>query len=184
MARAAWTVIARDGLDRASLRAIAEELGCTTGVLTHYFRDKDALLSFALETILAELNLETLDPAAENLAMSEVRCILHRIIPLHEESAKWWRVWLSFTVASLTSTRQSGRHRALYARLRALWTELFRNMQRRGTLLADLDVALEAEALLCLVDGVGIQALISPEALTPARQLAIIDAHLKKITAR
>ena len=41
-------VIARDGLDKASMRAIAQELGCTTGVLTHYFRDKEAMLDVVL----------------------------------------------------------------------------------------------------------------------------------------
>jgi AcrR family transcriptional regulator len=38
VSEAAWRVIAREGLDRTSLRAIAQELGCTTGVVTHYFR--------------------------------------------------------------------------------------------------------------------------------------------------
>ncbi|MHC5718782.1 MAG: TetR family transcriptional regulator, partial [Nostoc sp.] len=47
--KAAWRVIVREGLDRASMRAIAQELGSSTGVVTHYFRDKEELTLFALE---------------------------------------------------------------------------------------------------------------------------------------
>jgi AcrR family transcriptional regulator len=51
VANAAWRVIVREGLDRTSMRAIAQELGATTGVVTHYFRDKEALILFALERV-------------------------------------------------------------------------------------------------------------------------------------
>ncbi len=49
VAQAAWRVIVREGLDRTSMRAIAQELGSSTGVVTHYFRDKEELILFALE---------------------------------------------------------------------------------------------------------------------------------------
>ena len=52
---AAWRVIVREGLDRTSMRAIAQELGSTTGVVTHYFRDKDELTLFALEQVFQNL---------------------------------------------------------------------------------------------------------------------------------
>ena len=48
VAKAAWQVIIREGLDRTSMRAIAQELGSSTGVVTHYFRDKEDLILFAL----------------------------------------------------------------------------------------------------------------------------------------
>src|SRR5687768_18532842 len=44
-------VIARDGLAGASLRAIAREIGYTSGVLMHYFRDKEELLVSAAEAV-------------------------------------------------------------------------------------------------------------------------------------
>ncbi|MEO0804599.1 MAG: helix-turn-helix domain-containing protein, partial [Cyanobacteria bacterium J06642_2] len=51
VAEAAWRVIVREGLDRASMRAIAQELGTSTGVVTHYFRNKEDLTLFALERV-------------------------------------------------------------------------------------------------------------------------------------
>lgn len=179
--RATCRVIARDGLDRTSLRAIAQELGSTTGVLTHYFRDKDALLAFVLEAIIGQLELGQLDMPQGAPTLAGVERVLQGALPQDEESETWWRVWLAFTLAALSNERQSVRHRALYARLRQLWTDLFSDMKSRGLLPGTINPGVEADLLLCLVDGVGVQALISPDVLTPDHQMAIIQAHLGRL---
>lgn len=180
--RATCRVIARDGLDRASLRAIAQELGSTTGVLTHYFRDKDALLAFVLEAIIDQLELGRLDLSHAEPGVSDVERALKGALPQDEESETWWRVWLAFTLAALSNERQSLRHRQLYARLRQVWTDLFSNLKSRALIAGGVDPAVEADLLLCLVDGVGVQALISPDVFTPDHQIAIIRAHLGRLT--
>ena len=45
---ATWRVIARDGIARATIRAIAREAGCSRGILAHYFDDKADILGSAL----------------------------------------------------------------------------------------------------------------------------------------
>ncbi|MEL6124504.1 MAG: helix-turn-helix domain-containing protein, partial [Bacteroidota bacterium] len=55
VSEAAWRVIVREGLDRTSMRAIAQEMNCTTGVVTHYFRNKEALILFALGQVTERL---------------------------------------------------------------------------------------------------------------------------------
>ena len=42
-------VIARDGLEKTTIRAIAKEAGCSAGSLAHYFSDKEDILRQALE---------------------------------------------------------------------------------------------------------------------------------------
>ena len=51
--QAALRVIARNGLENSSFRAIAAELSCTVGVLTHYFPNREALMHLVLETVSA-----------------------------------------------------------------------------------------------------------------------------------
>ena len=48
IAEAAWRVIEREGLAGADLREIAREAGYTTGVITHYFRNKRELMTFMI----------------------------------------------------------------------------------------------------------------------------------------
>ena len=62
LARAALRVIGRDGLEAATTRAVADESGWSTGVLKHYFDDKDHLLHEALRE-LERMNLERFERA-------------------------------------------------------------------------------------------------------------------------
>lgn len=179
--RATCTVIARDGLDRASMRAIAHELGCTTGVLTHYFRDKNALLTFVFEAIVARLDLDSADPRDPRVELGDVAGLLQDYLPGTNEGQKWWKVWLSFTVAALSSRTEAERHQQLYARLRAMWADLFAALQERGQIDPSLDPAVEADCIVCLADGVGVQALISPDTMGAARQAAVIQAYVSKL---
>jgi AcrR family transcriptional regulator len=180
VAQATWRVIAREGLDRASMRAIAQELGCTTGVLTHYFRDKDALLDFAFTSIVSRLNVSPAQGAILNL--DDVQAIMSAFLPTSADAKTWWRVWLSFTVAALSNEKQAASHAKLYAELRKFWTMAFTALQAHGRISKDLQPANEAETILCLVDGIGVQALISPRTLTARRQVELIEAYLDKLT--
>jgi AcrR family transcriptional regulator len=179
--RATCTVIARDGLDRTSLRAIAQELGSTTGVLTHYFRDKSDLLAFVLRAIISKLELDRSDQRDTSISLKDIQAMLRRYLPGTADNELWWRVWLAFTVASLSDSRQSDKHRSLYADLRRMWTGLLSDLKARGAVVAELDPEIEADVILSLVDGVGIQALISPDLYTPRHQSAIIETYLSRL---
>jgi len=41
---ATWRLMARVGIDRVSIREIAAEAGCSTGVIAHYFKNKEDVL--------------------------------------------------------------------------------------------------------------------------------------------
>ena len=45
---AVWRVVARDGIERATIRVIAKETAWSSGVLAHYFADKDDIIESAL----------------------------------------------------------------------------------------------------------------------------------------
>lgn len=69
---ATLTVIDRVGLADASLALIAKEAGVSTGIVSHYFGDKNGLLDACMRQILFDLyravehhrNLATDEPAA------------------------------------------------------------------------------------------------------------------------
>ena len=44
-------VIAAEGIEAATVRRIAREVGCTTGLVTHYFAEKDELVIGVLHQV-------------------------------------------------------------------------------------------------------------------------------------
>src|SRR3954454_10515353 len=51
VAEAVWRVLSDTGFAGLSLRAVAREMGATTGLVTHYFRSKRELVEHALEVV-------------------------------------------------------------------------------------------------------------------------------------
>ncbi len=49
---AVWCIAERDGVERASMRAIAAEAGTSVGMLQHHFADKDEILVAAIRSRL------------------------------------------------------------------------------------------------------------------------------------
>ncbi len=49
VSEAVWRVLAEHGFGGLTLRAVAAEMGASTGLLTHYFPNKRALVAHALD---------------------------------------------------------------------------------------------------------------------------------------
>ena len=98
-------LVAENGLEGASLRRVARELGSTTGMVTHYFPTKAALLEVALQTALA--NLARSFPADYRAAESMDEWVEHFLAarPTDETRRTFWRVLTVFQSASLTTPR-------------------------------------------------------------------------------
>ena len=52
IAEALWRVVAREGIEAATIRAVAAEAGWSRGIVEHYFDSKDALVLYACELAL------------------------------------------------------------------------------------------------------------------------------------
>jgi AcrR family transcriptional regulator len=101
VARAAFHSIARDGLDGATLRAVADEGGWSVGVVQHYFRNKSQLLVATMD-FLAE-SWASLGVENGSTALQRLRNTLNGIVPgRRNQQAKYWRVWVCFWAQATT----------------------------------------------------------------------------------
>ena len=89
VAEATWRVIAKHGVDGATLREIAREAGFTTGVIHHYFRDRGELMAFAYE-LIAEQTAERLTETLADLpaGMPRVRATIEALVPRELKSGR------------------------------------------------------------------------------------------------
>ena len=51
LSRAVWSVLAEQGLERLTVRAVAAAAGCTTGLVMHRFPNRQALLLHARQLL-------------------------------------------------------------------------------------------------------------------------------------
>lgn len=180
--QAALRVIARNGLENASFRAIAAELGCTVGVLTHYFPNREALMDLVLETVSDSIQI-SFAAHPKIRTVREFEALIAELLPLDPQSRALWRIWLSFAVAANGVPALVQKHAERYTQMIGDIAKLLARLRDDGLLAPDLDAESEAEALVCLVDGVGVHGALMPNRMTPARQRAIVKGFIDGLSA-
>jgi len=179
IARAAIQAIDARGLGAATLADIAAEMGCTTGVLRHYFRSKDDLLKFTKNYLLDDLKARMQTAAAETTGLARMRRMLETALPLDEEGRRLWRMYLAFLSQVIGDQAladvQARRNRYSIE----IVAEEMRRLVAAGDLPAALDPDLAAYSANCMLEGIGFHAAIDPEAFPPERQKAILNQLVK-----
>jgi TetR/AcrR family transcriptional regulator, transcriptional repressor of bet genes len=94
--RAAATVIAREGFAGTTMRMVAEEAGVSTGMLNHYFTNRQDLLVHALEFVSERAHVRMVE-AIEGLPPGRERLVelLDAVLADEREMAETWRVWIA-----------------------------------------------------------------------------------------
>ncbi|TDD03338.1 TetR family transcriptional regulator [Saccharopolyspora terrae] len=96
VAEAVWTVVQRDGINAASVRAVAAECGWTYGMIAHYFKNRDDLLLFAYRLALTR-ELERAPTAKEQPdPVERLVGLLVRALPIDKDASLDLRIWLGF----------------------------------------------------------------------------------------
>jgi AcrR family transcriptional regulator len=182
VAEAVWRVLAAHGFGALTMRAVAAELGASTGLLTHYFTNKRELVRYA-HAIAEERTENRPRRQPERPGLAALRVALVNVLPLDDEAAARNRVWVSFWDAALDDESLREAQRARYERWRGRLQEHVEEAQERGELPAGSpeDVAVEAAAF---THGLVVQALFDPAALPADRQLALLDLFLTALTTR
>ncbi|MQY07433.1 TetR/AcrR family transcriptional regulator [Actinomadura macrotermitis] len=176
---AVWRVLASRGFDGLTLRAVAAEMGASTGLLTHYFPNKKALLTHALD--LADEHTEALarrTPAAPGAAA--LRAALLDVLPLTEVSAAMNRVWVSSWDGALGDPDLGTRETARYERWRGRLRVHAEAARERGELPADADVDDIVATVAAFTHGLVVQALFDTVRFPPERQIALLDDLLSR----
>lgn len=177
--RATFETIDELGLADATVATIARKAGLSTGIVAHYFGDKDGLLNASMRQILRELKAAVAqyrsdcppDPRAQ------LRAIVDGNFDDSQTNGTAMRVWLTFWAASM--------HQPELARLqRANDQRLFSNLchQFKRSLPADA-ATLAARGLAAMIDGLWLRGSLVGGQFNAdkARRIAYgyIDFHLR-----
>ena len=190
---AVFRIVAADGLERASLREVADEAGLAVGSVRHYFASSDELLASSFGVVVdrisgrlgaAEARLAAATPGSEE-HRSGVVALLGELLPLDEERAVDACVWMAFKNAARTKPflvpEADRSHRTVAAVVGRLIMDLTAGA---GAGEGDQqELVTEAERLLATLDGLIMHALLQPEWMTAQMCRDVLEAHLVSLGA-
>jgi len=173
LVEASWAVIAEEGLEGVTMRKVAEAANCTTGRITHYFADREALILASLQTSNRATSKRVSEIIASNLDVYEkLLGMAEQTLPLDEERRIEVKVWLAFwsaaTVNKALAKENDARMDEWFAALLPLVKEVAPNA----------DPEHEANLLIGLINGLGIQVAVNPSRKNQAMARKTVERHL------
>lgn len=180
IAHAVLRVIARDGVGGADLRTVARDAGWSTGVLSHYFGDKQGLLVGALREAAGSVADRMRGISRMGDGESRVRDLLEAGMPLDEERAATCRIFYHFSSDGVSDPAFRAELASYYAQWRDTVAAAVGEAQTGGQF-RGLDPVELAESLVALAEGLGIQCLFDPEIMSPDRLRDRLSGMIKRL---
>jgi AcrR family transcriptional regulator len=178
IAEAACDVILRLGLAQASLSQIAREMGYTTGILRHYFSDKEELL-LAAKNLLFDRSLEKARAAAlRNTGIDRLRAMAISLLPRDSSGINRHRLLTTFNGHAIGDARLMRLQSKRNERHWEFFEEAIAALQGDGTLSKTLDPRLEACGVLALIEGLADQIIMDPKTWTSNQMIGLVSAYI------
>lgn len=143
-------LVARDGLDGASTRAVADELGVASGALWHYFAGTDALLAAAAERIVENTNARIAAGTGGLRGLERLHATMAQILPVDKVTRDEAHVVVGFWGRAASRQALTTTASAWYAE----WDQLTRSALEEAIADGDLVPGTPVESLLRLLNSI------------------------------
>lgn len=176
LSRAVWDVLAGQGIERLTIRAVAAAAGCTTGLVMHRFPNRRALLRHARQ-LLHERTRARADAieAAAATPRDALRAVLAQGMALDEETARESVVWVGFLAATVGDEELAALH---HANNEAWRDRISRLVAAVAPAWPRPRVTTTAFALIAMVEGAAALASADPAAYPAEVQQAMLDTTM------
>lgn len=182
IAHATWAAVQSVGIENLTLRDITLEANFTTGVLSHYFRDKNSVLRFSF-TIACRKVFERILNANKSLN-SDLMCLRNAMVevlpdPKKAESIAF--VSMCFGIRNSSDLLLVEEYNANRNEYRDMLKKYVTNSIKKEEIPRFKKTADKLDLILAVVDGVCIESLLNPEDYTKKRCARIIDTMIERL---
>jgi AcrR family transcriptional regulator len=180
---ATWRIIARQGLEGATMREIAMEAGFANGALKPYFPTKDTLLEFAFGHVFNRTNQRIAEVTAGKSGMAALRAFCLEVLPLDDERVNEARIVIPFWQKAVNDAQKAQIHQQSMAAWLDTIRQFLAEAREAGDVRAAVDDSILAGQLLNMLLGAQIEAALSPESGTDFGHAAQLDGYLTLLAA-
>ena len=182
LARKAMEVIAVKGVQRATLREIADAAQVSVGILQHNFRTRDALLLAAFETAVSRV-----EQSVNSFAGTTKEAIKEFAIdalPLDRERQTEWKVMVAFRAEALSSSSLAREQRSRWRKFRQLFKSAIEAGISTGNISKNVDSERASYAILAAIDGTAMLSLFLNKDWNRAEQSSSLEAMIDRALSR
>jgi AcrR family transcriptional regulator len=160
---ATWRIIARLGIEGATMREIATEAGFANGALKPYFATKDTLLTFAFGHVFNRTNERIAEVTAGKSGVAALRAFCIEVLPLDEERINEARIVIPFWQKAINDPEKASIHRDSMEQWHAAILEYLAQARKIGDVSSAVDDHAVAGHLLNMLLGAQIAAALAPQ---------------------
>lgn len=174
-------VVARDGLEKATVRVIAAETGWSTGVLQHYFSDKDEMMVSALRLMYERISARG-EALLEGLTgITALQELVLENLPLDDQRELETKFLMNYWSRVIREGDGVPRPERRGPQLIDTLSDLVREAQEAGEIRSEETPEDVAERLLALIDGFSLHTLLDPQRLTRERQGELVRQEFQRL---
>lgn len=181
IAEAAWNIIRKEGVEKASIRRVASEAGMSSGALRHYFSTQDEMLLFIMNYYLEEGKKRSQNKEWSENPVQAVEEVLLELVPIDEEKKIETSVWWILALRSLTSDTIKDKKDEMTDGTYELANSMIEILALKGVLSDSMNAELEKSRLTALIEGLSIHALLRPDVYSPEKVKEVIRYHLETL---
>lgn len=163
---ATWRIIARNGLEGATMREIAMEAGFANGALKPYFPTKDTLLEFAFSHVFNRTNRRIAEVTAGRTGLAALRAFCLEVLPLDEERINEARIVIPFWQKAVNDPQKALIHQQSMNEWLAAIRRCLKEARDAGGISTAVDDDALAGQLLNMLLGAQIEAALAPAGRT------------------
>lgn len=177
---AAIAVIEEEGFAGASLRKVAQRAGCTTGAVTYYFANKEAMMAAVIES-----RFDTFDTLlGRGDAKVDLRAGFERWLDLSRSDLRGgWVAGLQLLVHARHDPALAAVYQRRYGRYRERFAAMLEEGQQRGVIRKDIPAELLADHLSAMGDGWMMLLPIEGDRFEPSRIKALLDSMIAMVSS-
>ncbi len=182
IARATFVAVKNHGVENLTLRDIAVEAGFTTGVFSHYFKDKNSVLRYAFK-IAYQDTYDRIAKANKSVESNlvKIKNSMVEVLPDPEKLESVAFVAMCFGIRKSGDLLLENEYNANKDEYRRLLEGYINSAIKEGEIPNDGETSEIVDLIFAVEDGVCIQALLNPVVYTRDRCIRILDSLLERL---
>lgn len=181
VAEAAWRVIQKEGLEKASVRTISHEANMSLGAMRHYFKSQSELWIFCMQMIINRVTLRIQKLEIHSDMELAIHALIDQVLPLDEERRAESEVWLAFISKSLVDPELHRLRQESHDALHRLFRNLIDALLKQGIANSNLDLELETMRLHALIDGFAVHGVTQKEKISIEDMKKVVHHHIRSL---